>query len=402
MIVMPTHRPGLLVLVTVGLLTGGSLPNVAANPLVEVRLELTAGEPVCGELLAVDADAIRIRVDGQPRSFLVREVRRVVSEKAAPEARSVVRVVTCAGGQLAGADFMQTAEQCVIVQAGGQIEIPADRIAHVAWLGENESEPAWLAAAPARPAADLVVVRQADGHTFVECAISAVNTDSVTVVLDGETIPVKRTKVAGIVWLREPTPPPTGPVVTVAGGRLAAERIRWSPEEFVLDDVVRLPPATLRSIDYTSGRTLPLAATEPEQVTNEPAFGSLATIDGLADFFAPRIIPPADRDGPAAMILRPRTVMTWRVPPDARRFRARLTRDVVETAPATVEVRVAVDGREAFRQLLSGASDRDVESSVAAAIDLDVSAGRRLTVEVDFVGSDLGCPIRLTDAVFER
>ncbi len=402
---MPTPRIGGLLAtvaktVGIGLLAGGSLVGAEAISSFLVRLERSAGEPVRGDLLSVAADTIRILIDGEPHSFPVAEVRRVVREEARAERHQPVRVVTRDGSHLAGDDFLQTADRCLIGGEAGPIEIPAERIARVAWLGEREPEPAWLAAVPAEPAADLVVVRREDGHTFVECAVSGVDGDAVTVVLDGETIPVKRGKVAGIVWLRAPAPRPAGPVVAVVGGRLTVERIRWSPEAFLLDEAIRLPPAALLSIDYAAGRTLPLATLDPERVTVEPAFGSLAAIEGLADFFAPRTIPPADGDGPAALILRPRTVATWRVPPGGRRFRARLSRNVAETATTTVDICLDLDGREVFRTRLSGAADQGGIAPVP--IDLDVTAGRRLTLTVDFVGSDLGCPVRLAEAVFER
>jgi hypothetical protein len=371
-------------------------------PPIDVRLELTAGDAIRGGLVVVTDEAIEIRAEGQHRSFPVPQVRRVIREHAEPPRRHLVAVVTRDGGTLAGDRFIQPGDNCLIAREDGTIELPADLVARVAWLAPDEQQPPWLAGIPAQPVADLVVIRRDDAPTFVECAVSRVDDDSVTVVLDGDTIPVKRAKVAGIVWLREPSPPPTGPVVVIAGGRLVAEHVRWSPDEFILDDVVRLPASALHSIDYAVGRTVPLTTIDPEQLTVDPAFGSLATIEGLAGFFAPRIIQPTQADGQAALILRPRTVATWRVPADARRFRARLARDVVKTAPATVAVSVAVDGREVFRSQLRGPAADDAPPAPADVIDVDVATSRRLTLTIDFVGGDLGCPVSLTDAVFEK
>jgi len=192
---MPISRTGGLLAtiaktVGIGLLAGGSLVGAEARSSYLVRLERSAGEPVRGDLLSIAADTIEILIDGEPRSFPVAEVRRVVREEALPERPQPVRVVTRDGSHLAGDDFLQTADRCLIGGEAGPIEIPAERIARVAWLGEREPEPTWLEAVPAEPAADLVVVRREDGHTFVECAVSGVDDDTVTVVLDGETIPV--------------------------------------------------------------------------------------------------------------------------------------------------------------------------------------------------------------------
>ncbi|MFM7138672.1 MAG: hypothetical protein ACKO1M_16645, partial [Planctomycetota bacterium] len=126
-------------------------------------------------------------------------------------------------------------------------------------------------------------------------------------------------------------------------------------------------------------------------------FGSLAADKGLAPFFAPRTV-AADDDG-AAVVLRPRTVATWRVPAESRRFHATLARSVPAEAIAAVEVTVAIDGREAWRRRLGGAADAAREP---VAIDLDVAGGRRLTLTVDFVPGDLGCGVRVGAGAFEK
>lgn len=383
-------------------MASGSSPVRSAD--LQVRLERTAGEPVSGNLIAIDGDAVSLDVDGRQLTVPVADVRRIVRMAAAPQPRHAVAIRTCDGGRLTGDRFVEADGTARIGRDDGTIEIPADRIARAAWLAPDEDEPAWLAAVPAEPGADLVVIRRDDGPTFVECAVTGVSTDAVTVVLDGDVIPVNLARVAGIVWLREPARPATGTIVRLTGGRLIARSIRWSADACILDGSIHLPPAAVESIDYAAGRTLPLADLEPEQVEGEPFFGSLAEIEQLRSFFAPRIVPAAG-DAPAAIIMRPRTVATWRVPADARRFRARVTRDLVETATARVEVAAAVDGREAFRARLpntpaSRAGSADEQTSDI--LDLDVTGGRRLTLTIEFAGSDVGCPVRLTEAVFEQ
>jgi hypothetical protein len=369
---------------------------------VAARLELVDGRTVRGTLLAIEDDAVRLVEDAGEQRFPLLQIRRLIREHddARNQARRVI-VTTRDGGRLTGDSFRQSGLQGLIAFDEGQIELPADRVARVTWLADDEPDSPWLDGVPAEPAADLVIIRQDEGHTFVECAVSEVGPETVTVVLDGDTIPVRLNKVAGIVWLREAVPPTTGAAVRLDGGTLTASSIRWSPEAFLLDGTVGLPPALLHEIDYAAGRTLPLADLEPETVTVAPFFGSLAAINGLGGFFAPRVIRTPDPAAPDTLILRPRTVATWRVPADGRRFRGQLTRDVGETAPATVEVSIAVDGREAFRQRLD-ATPAARGGAGPPLIDIDVSGGRRLTLTVDFGGQDLGCGVRLMGAAFEQ
>lgn len=373
---------------------------VGAEPEgLAVRLERVAGEPLRGRLVVIDTDAIRIESAAGQETLPLADVRKVVRESNGPASPpAAVLVETTDGGRLAGSDFRQDGQRGILSLADGAIEIPIDRVRRAAWLAAGQAEPDWLDDLPERPASDLVAVRRDDGHAFVECAVVGVSPDSVTVVLDGETIPVKRAKVLGIEWLRDAAEPGST-LVVVAGGRLGASRVRWSPEGLVLDDGLRLPPGSLREIDYAAGRTTPLADLTPERTAFEPFFGALAAQPGLAAFFAPRAVGDPGGDGPRALVVRPRTEMTWRVPADSRRFRASLERDVPAQATAAVEVALALDGGEVWRRRLGGpAADGDEP----VAIDLELAGNRRLTLQVEFVPEDIGCGVRLVGGAFEK
>jgi hypothetical protein len=140
--------------------------------------------------------------------------------------------------------------------------------------------------------------------------------------LDGERIPVNRGKVLGLVWVRPPaakaTPATGATQVSIIGGALGASTVEWRDGELLLDGVIRVPGELLQSIDFAAGRTVALVAIEPETTSSEPFFGGLATLDGLAAFFAPRIVTPDN--GQPAWLMRPRATATWRVPDDSRRF----------------------------------------------------------------------------------
>lgn len=365
---------------------------------LNVRLERVAGEPVRGRLVAVDADAIRIESDGGEQAISVDGVRRLVSEAADHPSPPAVLVTTTNGGTLSGVDFLQEGDRGIVLLPSGRIELPIDRVARVAWLPAGGAEPEWLDELPERPSADVVVVRREAGQAFVECAIVSVSGDAVTVVLDGETIPVKRAKLLGVAWLREPAE--RGRTrVTVAGGELAADRVRWSPEGLVLDDLIRLPAAAIRAIDYAAGRTTPLADVPLEASAVEPFFGGLAPRPGLAAFFAPRTVADPTGTGPATLVVRPRTVATWRVPADSRRFRATVGREVPAQTAAAVDVSLDVDGTEVFRRRLGGPAG---DAAEPVAVDVELAGGRRLTLTVAFVPGDIGCGVRVAGGAFEK
>ena len=370
------------------------------TPVVDVRVEQADGTMLAGQLQSLTAEKVRLLVAGEDRVLPVAGVRRILRDAAPPARASRVAVSCTEGSWLWADDFSRDGERALLTVGDDRIELPFDRVKIVAWGLKPVAappSPPWLTAVPEKPDSDLVIVNgKQGGHEIVSCAIADVGPEAVTVELDGETIPVKRAKVAGLVWLRPPRQPAGGTRVTVSGGSLLAGMVAWSPSRLLVDDVL-LPAAALVEIDYAAGRTVRLAMLPMERVAAEPLFGSLAAIDGMAAFFAPRMVPGPGADATRhTLVVRPRTTAVWRVPGDSRRFRAALQREAGGASSGAVEVTLAIDDREVFRRRLDGKADDD------ATIDIDVASARRLAITVDFVPGDLGCAVRFTDPAFEK
>jgi hypothetical protein len=372
----------------------------AEPPGGDVRVEQADGAVLSGRLQSLTAEEVRLLVAGETRVLPVSGVRRILRD-AAPPLRAARVAVSCTdGGWLWADDFSRDGERALLAVGDDHIALPFDRVKTVAWGLKPTAalpSPPWLAAVPEKPDSDLVIVNGKEGgHEIVSCAIADVGAEAVTVELDGETIPVKRARVAGLVWLRPPRQPAGGTRVTVSGGSLPAGTVVWSPSELLVDDV-RLPAGALVEIDYAAGRTVRLAAIPMERATAEPFFGSLAAVEGMAAFFAPRVVPAPGADAARhLLVIRPRTTAVWRVPADSRRFRTVLRRATGGASSGAVEVTLALDDREVLRRRLDGTADDDT------AIDIDVTTARRLAITVDFVPGDPGCAIRFADPAFEK
>lgn len=380
-----------------------AVPVVAVA--LDVRLEMTDGAVVSGVLESISEREVRLAAQA---AVPVAAVRRVVVNRPAdgagrePPAR--VTVVGADGLRLTGDDFLCANGRATILRDAGRIELPSGLVRTVAFRAEGRGDlaAAWMAAIPESPAGDLVVVaRQQDkegpGFELVECAISAVDAEQVAVVLDEETIRVNRGKVVGLHWLRPAAAAAAGTAVEVAGGGLRGGSVAWTPESLEIDGVVKLPGRMLRTIDYAAGRTVQLATLTAERTTVEPFFGGLVTLEGGADFFAPRFLPPAAANA-GGLVVRPRTVVVWRVPADSRRFRARLSAGAAEgRRPA--EVTILADDREVFRSPAAGREPAAADEP----IDVDVATARRLTIRVDFAaGAGPVGPVLFHDPAFER
>ena len=300
-----------------------------------------------------------------------------------------------------------------LTRPDGRGEIPVAKVRSVAWRQDDDDTAvpgaAWLVALPETIESDLLVVGSASGHEFVECAIKSIGPDTITVVLDEETIPVKRSKVIGIHWLRgEPTAAKGGTgksaaavAVDLVGGAVRARRIEWTPEKLLLDGDVSLPGDAVVRLDWAAGRTMSLVGVAPERLEVEPWFGDLGRIPGLASFFAPRSVVAEGGVPRPGLVIRPRTAAVWRLPPEARRFRTSIAPAGGARAAGISEVLVTVDDREVFRRQIDAAAVDPGAEGIP--IEVDVAGGRRLGVTVGFVSaSDSGCPVRFTSPVVEQ
>ena len=418
--------------------------DVPPLALFSVEVEQGDGTVTAGLLKRIDAAGVYL-VDGAGDSGgevslpgeRVRAVRRTAGRAEGADGRPKLVLTLIDGSTLSGDDFAWDGKQpAVLIRPEGRIELPAARVRSIAWLPDAAAGAAasWQGTIPEGTEKDLVVVGTAESHEFVECAITGVSADTVTVVLEEETIPVKRSKVIGLQWLRsEPAAAANAAgraVVAVSGGGMRASRVEWSAVGLVVDGEMRLPAAMFNGVDYAAGRLVRLASLTAEKVDVEPWFGGLIRTavqnDPLAAFFAPRTIDSAGGDAnpraasakrgdagtaAAGIVMRPRTVSVWRLPPDSRRFRTVVSAAAGPQAADPTVVVVAVDDREVFRRQIGGGAvtegvDRDPvreSGGEGVPIDVDLASGRRLTVTVDFVtGGGIGGAVRFTDPVIER
>jgi len=373
-----------------------------------VRVERADGAFVEGEFRGIDADGVALDVDGAPQRLAIADVRVVERVPAGtPAGMAALRATLVDGGWIEGTDLAWDGATVRLERPDGAVEIPAERVRTVAWRRADDPADAapgaaWSATLPESGSGDLIVVASADGQEMVECAVKGVSAEAVTIVLDEETIPVKRAKVIGIHWLRPAAEAPGGISVGLSGGDLRARRVEWGTDGVVLDGGLRLPAAAVTRLDWSTGRSLALATTAPERVDVEPWFGGLSGVPGLAAALGPRVLPAGEGMPRGGLLVRPRTTAVWRIPPESRRFRAAISTAADARPGAAAVLVVAIDGREVERRRLEAGPDGP-DGLPAEALDVDVAGGRRLSVTIDFgAATDPGCAVRLAGPVIEQ
>ena len=422
-----------MLLARLGLLL--TVTTVLAEQPAAVELIVTpaAGPSLRGQLLALDADGVTISADGVERQLALQEVRRL-AVLPPPTATGSTLVGLVDGSQLAVDDIEVSAEQTTARLSSGPLPLPPGRLHWIAWPAADKTAataaqpPAWLGELPADPEGDIVVIRRDESWQFIACAITAVTADEVIVLLEDERIPVSRSKLAGLCWLRgtvtpgsEPEPAAGEILLELAGSSLRCRGVSWSAadESWQVqltkdpDNQTVMPAGVVAGIDYAFGRRIDLTRRPPAQTTVDPFFGGLADDEQLRSFFTARVVPvaAADEADSRGLLIRPRTEMIWTIPPDSRRFRGSL-QPAGPAAIAPTAIVIEVDGAERFREELGGRSHG--ESTNAIPVEIDLTGGRQLRLLVDFVSRPLddtpeanstplvGGPILLVAPLIER
>jgi len=424
-----------VLLAALGLLLAATTALAEQPAAVELIVTPAAGPPLRGRLLALDANAVTIsaEADGEEQQLALREVRRL-AVLPPPAAAGSTLVGLVDGSRLAVDDIEVSAEQATARLSAGPLALPPARLHWIVWPTADETAstadqlPAWLAELPADPEGDIVVIRREENWQFIACAITAVTADEVIVLLEDERIPVSRSKLAGLCWLRgtvtpgsEPEPAAGEIVLELAGSALRCRGVSWSAADGswqvqltkAPDSRTALPAGVVAGIDYAFGRRIDLTRRPPAQTTVDPFFGGLADDEQLRSFFTVRVVPVAAADEADAegLLVRPRTEMIWTIPPDSRRFRGSL-QPAGPTAIAPTTVIIDVDGIEHFRSELGGQSNG--ESTKPIPVEIDLAGGRQLRLLVDFIRRPLddtpeaagvplvGGPILLVSPLIER
>ena len=373
-------------------------PPGAAAAADAWRFDVADGGRQIGELARLTpSDVAFVSPDGEV-SLPAAAVRVIEPVEKPPVAAAATRLWLTDGSLLAGDAVETSGADLILTQQGRPLRVPQQAVARLAWNpsgDESESQtltaaPDWQATLPAAVDSDLIVIQKATDpepvYQGVPCAILSIDQTHVTVALDDDRIPVKRERVAGLVWLRAPLDAAVpGPVVDLVAGRVLTTAAAYLPEQYAFRfetawsrDLV-VPAAAVRRIDLAAGRTVSLVEQPAEETRVEPFFAGLAELDDLAVAFAPRILTAdlAESAGGGPMIVAtPRTSLRWKLPTGVQRLR--MQAEVERPQAGGGELVVIVDGSERLRCAVSP------EQPEAAVIDVDVAGGRRLEIVVDF------------------
>lgn len=367
---------------------------LAAGPVVTA--ESLGGASVRGELRELN-DSLVVLTDDSGEVRLtggdLLQLSFAEADGAPPSGAAAVEVRLVDGSQLYADGLSQDGETLVLARSnGGELRLPLEAVGSVRWLeATDELQSQWTDLLQQNAASDVLVVRKRDALDHLEGQIGPLSAERVEFRLDGESLNVKRERVAGLIFFRPRPDVATAKcsVLSRDGQRLSAAACVWSADGLRVTTCagpeVVLAPGALARLDFSQGKLTYLSAVQPESSTWTPLLGG----DELAPYQGPRfdrgaLQPQLLLGGRAyarGLALHSRTELVYRLTEPCTRLEALAGID--DSVGDAGHVRLTIWGDD--RVLWEG----DVRGEDAPQpLSLDLTGVKRLRILVDF-GDDL-------------
>lgn len=388
----------------------------------KVQVTTLDGQTAAGALVELSDKQVAVQSQDSTKSFKASDVRFIgpAEETGGPHSasnvssdpakRPTVWLETIDGSRIPGSGYSVTKGTAELKLAGGEtLSLPTKSIRLVEFPSAADTAPAaWVGELKSDLTADLIVVRKRDGIDYVEGAAGDVNDETFNFSVDSENVPVKRAKVAGIVYFHGPDSPnlPEASCVyeDAAGWRIKAKSVAFADGEFKIvttfGAAFARPLDSLKLVDFSSGRMNYLSDLAPLSSEWTPLVDFGKQADSLAKFYRPRQDRGLDdsslrvggKQYRKGLAIPSRTSLTYKITGKGKRLKAVAGIDDGVRQAGGVHLVISGDGKTLYDGKIVGRQD-------PVDLDLDVSAVKRLNILVDFgEGLDVGNYLDLCDA----
>ncbi len=247
---------------------------------------------------------------------------------------------------------------------------------------------------------DVLVVEREGKLSYYRGQVLGMTAEAVRFEMGGDAVNVRRDRVFGFLPAKKPgfaLPAVTGTpgvLTDVDGNRWTAVKLHLTEDEKLawetpLGLAFSLPAEQLAELDFSDGRMVYLSSLKAEAVQWTPYVSLPGLSVSREAYFMPRMNAsvngnPLSLDGKTyarGIAMTSRTEMTFRLPDKYSRFQAVIGIDDEVRPNGNVTVTIRGDGTEIFHEDMDG-------TTAPQAVDLDISAYRRLTLFVDY-GKDM-------------
>ncbi len=371
-----------------------------------------AGRTVVGPIDALDADRVVIDTADGPAAIAIDELIRLTPQQVSEPAtgRSAVRIELRDGSSVAAEGYTVHGDRATFALPGSQsVELPVRSVGSVRLQPHSDAvADQWTHILGMTRDTDLLVITKGDVLDYHRGALHDVTDKIVRFELDGDILPVKRSKVYGLIYRRAADSAPGEPVcgLTDASGSRwsirslsmpAQGKLRWTtPGGATVSGLL----AQIVEIDFSRGKLVYLSDLKPQSVVFTPYFGKTTDVPIVGRFFAPRNdtnlksapLRLGGKQYAKGVAMHSRTKVVYRLPGRFSRFKATAGIDDGVRPHGNVRLVISGDDKVLLEATLAG-------SDPPRPIDLDISGVRRVTVLVDFAAdSDVADHLDLCNA----
>jgi len=399
---------------------------------IDVQVDLLDGDAVNGSLAAITADEMTLLIDGQPKQFVLANVIAVNNDESSKSpGNKQGQLILGDGSTIAGDLQSVNAKEVISTSAiADQLVVPRPAVRAIRLLQENpEWAEEWSAFLERTNEDDLLILKKRDGSglDFYGGVISATTDDKVEFVLDGDTVPVPRSRIYGLVFAVQKAKASNPVAVQLSdASRVMATSLTLQDDTLRIEtswnQTLTLPLSTLHGIDFSSGRFHYLSDLDPVKETYRgihPEGSLLEELLKADDVLGEEALNlwrlqrdqlPMGPFGPLPLKLRGKVYRKgiWLFPScridyalDGRysRFQAivGVDDDVAFNCSrgnntSKVKLTLMNDGDEAWNELIEAPAD-------PLKLNLDVTGVKTLSIDVDFGDGDSACDfLDLADA----
>lgn len=353
----------------------------------QVEISTIEGARHSGTLTSAGTDSWTLDVDGKAVNVALSSMleARMQTDSVLP-AVSLHEVVLVDSSRI-GSSAVSLAGQTLTITAPAaeSISLPRATIGNIR-LAESPSsvDEQWAELVERERREDWLVIRKQDKLDFVPGVISGISDEHVSLLLDGETVPVPRARVFGVIFHQRQisNDKPAGVVEFVGGDRLAVQSVTGNGSDFEIHLAagprLTIPADRVRSIDFSADKLTWLSSLKPRDVKHEFRFiGWAAPVRNDRDSWGgDAYLRLGNQTFSRGVCIRSKATVQYRLNGDYRRFVALM--GIQEDYQGAVHVQILADGQKLIDQAVSWEDETPHE------LDLDVSGKFLLEIRVDY------------------
>ncbi|MCC6494424.1 MAG: NPCBM/NEW2 domain-containing protein [Pirellulales bacterium] len=411
------------------LVAGALLAALLAVPIgrpAEGAVVVTVkGQRLEGEVAAWDSHSLTLQTPGGQQRLAASQLMELRFSRELAEAPAPFYVEFTDGARTSYVDFTVAGRTVKLTgprfdDAGAisrdqlrLVELQAATPALVAVLAEMQKK---------ELAGDAIVVSKREGQSmdYLVGVLQDVTPDQVSFEWDGEVVPVKRGKVAAIVYYQGAPPQLADPVCELSladGSHIMARELSLRENRLAIETPAGIKLTIgleeITSADFSAGKLAYLSDLTPAEVVWTPRIELPPAAQAIRAFGEPRNdqsfsglpLSLAWKDDVSAsrrdvrtydrgLALRSRTELTYRIPEGMKRFVAIAGIDPATASQGNVLVQIRGDDRTLWEGQLAGGQPPEE-------INLELGAARRLHLTVDYGENlDYGDRLHLVEARF--